>query len=160
LFSDGANTGKVDPSGISWMGSRVEKRLRQIKNEFVPLKNLHNTSPSEYEFKVKNLYGRLRDAYERLVEECIFHDIINRGVDRVETQKLRYVHLQDALAERFYEGMSKANTHSHDNPAAQTVKAPAPSDFELDMIFIENLIQDLKKEARETENRRPSMKKK
>ena len=30
---------------------------------------VHTSSPADYEFKVKHLYGRLRDSYERLVEE-------------------------------------------------------------------------------------------
>jgi hypothetical protein len=59
-----------------------------------------------------------RDSYERLVEENIFCDVVRRGVDRIETQKLRMVHLSDALAMRFHDGMTKANTYSHDNPAS------------------------------------------
>ncbi|BCH21690.1 hypothetical protein [Mesorhizobium sp. L-8-3] len=65
---------------------------------------------------MKNLYGRLRDTYERVVEEVIFRNIVQRGTDVIQTQLLRYVRLSDALAVRFHEGMTRANTHSHDNP--------------------------------------------
>ena len=83
LFADGANAGKVDPAGVSWKGLSVNKRLAQIRNDFAPLKKLHASSPSDYEFKVKHLYGRLRDSYEQLVEEHIFCDVVRRGVDRI-----------------------------------------------------------------------------
>jgi hypothetical protein len=121
---------------------------------------LHAASPTEYEFRIKQVIGSLRIAYERLVEEYIFCDVVRRGVDRIETQKLRKVHLSDALAVRFHEGMTKANTFSHDNPASETVAVPDPAQFEADVAFIEQLIEDLKKESSLAENNRPSMKKK
>lgn len=158
LFADGANAGKVDPVGVSWKGLSVTKRLARIRNDFAPLKKLHTSSPADYEFKVKHLYGRLRDSYERLVEEHIFCDVVRRGVDRIETQKLRMVHLSDALAIRFHDGMTKANTHSHDNPASDTVSIPDPVAFESDLAYIEQLITDLKAESVSAEGNRPSMK--
>ena len=81
-----------------------------------------------------------------------------RGVDRVETQKLRMVHLSDALAIRFHEGMTKANTHSHDNPAADTVAVSNSTEFEGDLAFFDELIIDLKAESAAAETKRPSMK--
>ena len=158
LFADGANAGKVDPAGVSWKGLSVTKRLARIRNDFAPLKKLHTSSPSDYEFKVKHLYGRLRDSYERLVEEHIFCDVVRRGVDRIETQKLRMVHLSDTRAIRFHDGMTKANTHSHDNPASDTVSIPDTAAFESDLAYIEQLIADLKAESVSAEGNRPSMK--
>jgi energy-coupling factor transporter ATP-binding protein EcfA2 len=158
LFADGANAGKIDPAGVSWKGLGVSKRLARIRNDFAPLRKLYTSSPSDYEFKVKHLYGRLRDSYERLVEEHIFCDVVRRGVDRIETQKLRLVHLSDALAIRFHEGMTKANTHSHDNPASGTVSVSDPAQFEADIAYMEQLIADLKTESVVAEGNRPSMK--
>jgi hypothetical protein len=158
LFADATNAGKVDPAGVVWRGLSVNKRLARIRNDFAPIKKAHAASPADYEIAIKNLYGRLRDTYERLVEEYIFCDVIRRGVDRIETQKLRMVHLSDALAVRFHEGMSKANTYSHDNPAAATVAVPDPIEFESDLASIGNLISDLKVESFNAEAARPSMK--
>ncbi len=157
LFADAVNAGKIDPAGVIWKGLDVKKRLTRIKADLEPLKALHASSPANYEYQVKNLYGRIRDSYERLVEEHIFHDVVRRGVDRVETLKLRYVHLSDDLAVRFHEGMTKANTFSHDNPAAETVSAPAPVEVEVDLAYIEQLIVDLKAESKSTECNRPTM---
>ena len=158
LFADAASTGKVDPAGVPWTGLSVKKRLGLIKNDFASVKKLHSSSPSDYELKIKNLYGRLRDTYERLVEEYIFCDVIRRGVDRVETQKLRMVHLSDDLAVRFHKGMTRSNTYSHDNPKAETVLVPKPADFEKDLDYIEDLIDGLKSESAAAEGKRPSMK--
>ena len=128
------------------------------RNDFAPLPKLLKTSPAEYEYRIKHLYGRLRDTYERAVEEVIFKDIVRRGTDVIQTQLLRYVTLSDALAIRFHEGMTRANTHSHDNPAADTVSAPKPEAFETDIAALDNLVKDLKSESLGAEAARPQMK--
>jgi ABC-type uncharacterized transport system ATPase subunit len=160
LFSDGASAGQVDPAGIAWQGLPVKKRLRLIRTEFAQVRKLANSSPTQYELQTKHLYSRLRDAYERMVEELIFCDVVRRGVDRVETQKLRYVHLSDTMAIRFNEGMTKANTFSHDNPASATVTIPKPAEVDADLDYFQKLMDDLKAESNATEVNRPSMKKK
>jgi energy-coupling factor transporter ATP-binding protein EcfA2 len=158
LFSDKKVAGRIDPVGIGWKGVPVKKRLARIKDSFAPLPKIFSTSPAEYEMQIKHLYGRLRDTYERVVEETIFCDIVRRGSDVVQTQKLRMVHLSHALAIRFHEGMTKANTHSHDNPAADTVAVPPPDEFLADLAFLEALIVDLKAESQAAEAARPQMK--
>lgn len=158
LFRDGNHAGRIDPAGMPWKGQPVQKRINILKNEFVSVRKLHATSPAEYEFSVKNLYGRLRDTYERVVEEVIFCDIVRRKVDNIETQKLRYIQLSDALAIRFHEGMTKANTHSHDNPASGTVPVPPPDEFDQDVEFVEKLIVDIRADQKLAESNRPSMK--
>jgi hypothetical protein len=158
LFSDKVAAGKVDSAGMVWKGLNVAKRIGRIKNDCGPLIKLHATSPADYEYQIKNLYGRLRDTYERVVEEVIFRDIVRRGTDVIQTLNLRYVRLTDALAIRFHEGMTRANTHSHDNPAADTVPVPAPDEFSAHVAELETLIADLKAESEAAEAARPQMK--
>ncbi len=158
LFSDKDAAGKVDQSGMLWQGLSVAKRIARIRNDLAPLAKLQATSPADYGYQIKNLYGRLRDTYERAVEEVIFRDIVRRGTDVIQTQLLRYVHLSHALAVRFHEGMSQANTHSHDSPAAGTVQVPSPNDFKGEIAALEKLVEDLKAESLVAEAARPQMK--
>lgn len=157
LFSDKSAAGKVDTAGMPWKGQNVAKRIGRLKNDAAPLAKLHAVSPADYEYQVKNLYGRLRDTYERVVEEVVFRDIVRRGTDVIQTQLLRYVRLPDALAIRFHEGMTRANTHSHDNPAADTVSVPLPHEFAEHISELETLISDLKAESEAAEAARPQM---
>lgn len=158
LFGDQDAAGKIDAAGMVWKGLNVAKRISKIKNDFAPLPKLMKTSPAEYGYQLKHLYGRLRDTYERAVEEVIFKDIVRRGTDVIQTQLLRYVTLSDALAVRFHEGMTRANTHSHDNPAADTVQVPTPEQFNDDVSSLEMLIEDLRAESLAAERARPEMK--
>jgi energy-coupling factor transporter ATP-binding protein EcfA2 len=158
LFSDKSAAGKIDASGMVWKGLTVAKRIGRIKNDSAGLTKLHATSPADYEVQAKNLYGRLRDTYERAVEEVIFKNVVQRGTDVIQTLHLRSVCLSDALAIRFYEGMSLANTHSHDNPAADTVAVPTPIEFDGHVGELEALIADFKTESDAAEAARPQMK--
>lgn len=158
LFSDKSAAGKVDAAGMPWKGLNVAKRIGRIKNDAAQLSKLHATSPADYEIAIKNLYGRLRDTYERVVEEIIFKDIVRRGTDVIQTQLLRYVCLSDAHAIRFHEGMTRANTHSHDNPAADTVPVPSPAEFASDVAELELLVTNLKADSDAAEAARPQMK--
>lgn len=158
LFANKVDAGKIDLGGVTWKGLPVKKRVAEIKKEFPAVQARHGDSDSDYEFKVKGLYGRLRDTYERVVGECIFNQVVTRGADRIETLRLRCVHLSDELAVRFHEGMTKANTFSHDNPAAETVKTPDPAEFEADLAHLEQLIADLDAEGKAAEARRLVMK--
>ena len=157
IFSDADNSGRVDPAGVTWRGLSTAKRLVPIKSDFVRVAKLHSSSPSDYERALKGLYGRLRDCYERMLEEHVFCDVVRRGVERIETLKLRMVHLPDDLAVRFHTGMTKANTYSHDNALAGSVQPPSPEDFQGDLAFFDALLKDLAAAAKETESRRPSM---
>ena len=159
LFRDGQHAGKVDPAGVIWKGKSVSKRVGPLKNDLVALRKVHTTSPAEYEKQGKDLYGRLRDTYERAIEEVVFCEVIQRGVDVVQTMRLRHVHVAHTLAERFHAGMTKASTHSHDNPASETVQSPSPDEIAADIAEFEQVVADFKKEHEATANARPSMKK-
>lgn len=158
LFSDKAAAGKVDAAGMVWKGLTVAKRIGRIKNDSAALPKLNAKSPADYEVQVKNLYGRLRDTYERAVEEVIFRNVVQRGTDVIQTLHLRSVCLSDALAIRFHDGMTRANTHSHDNPAAATVAVPTPIEFDGHVVELEALIAAFKTESDAAEAARPQMK--
>ncbi|MGH7119147.1 MAG: AAA family ATPase [Acetobacteraceae bacterium] len=157
LFGDKEAAGKVDTAGMTWKGLNVAKRIARIKNDFAPLAKLHASSPSDYEYQIKNLYGRLRDTYERVVEEVIFHGVVQRGTDVIQTQFLRYVSLSGDHAIRFHKGMTRASTYSHDNPAAETVPVPTPSEVKEDVAALEQLVKDLQEESLVAEIARPEM---
>lgn len=158
IFSNINGSGAVDPTGEPWKGKPVNKRLNLIINDFQNIRNLYETSPSEYDYKLKNLYSRLRDTYERAVEEKIFKGIVVRYNDVIQTQLLRYIDFSDDLAKMFHEGMKKANTFSHDNPQAETVQSPTPQEFDKDIQNFETFLSALDQSYTDCEKRRSYMK--
>lgn len=54
--------------------------------------------------------------------------------------------------------MTRANTQSHDNSAADTVPVPLPTEFASDITKLEGLISDLIADSDAAEAARPQMK--
>lgn len=160
IFRNDNGTGLVDPSGGEWKGMKVSKRIGLLKNDMATVSKLHNTEPGNYEYHAKNIYSRLRDAYERAVEEWIFKDTITRFDEVIKTQNLRYVSFPDELALRFHAGMTKANTFSHDNPSAGGAAIPKPEEIVLDIGELQSLIEEFKALHDKTEKARSQMKSK
>ncbi|MBY0509224.1 MAG: AAA family ATPase [Rhodospirillaceae bacterium] len=151
-------TGLLDPSGPAWKGMPVKKRLNVLMQDAAAVGKLQATDLSRYEYGVKNVYGRLRDAYEGAIEEVIFYGTLSRWRESVETKRLRCVDVPDALAIRFHEGMTKANTFSHDNSAGGSPATPNPAELLADIKFLQDLIDEFEKNHKVVEQRRPAMK--
>lgn len=158
IFSNANGSGIVDPIGEPWEGKAVAKRVSLLKYDLPDLKKIHNKSPSEYSMKARNWYCRLRDAYERAVEERIFHGIVQRFSNKIKTMELRFIALPDELAIGFHEGMSTANTYSHDNPSTGSDPIPGPEQLVADLQAFETLLAELKAAQKQAEIDRPSMK--
>lgn len=154
IFSSNKESGKIDPDGEPWKGKSVQARFNTLKDKYIGVKKLYGVSPSKYEYEIKQLYSRLRDTYERCVEEIIFNGVVVRYSDQVQTQKLRYIDFSDELAKMFDEGMTRANTYSHDNPSAESVTCPTPDEFEADLLHFEGLLENLKVTYKNCEKRR------
>jgi hypothetical protein len=67
---------------------------------------------------------------------------ITRFSPVIKTQNLRYVSLPDDLAVWFHDGMTKANTFSHDNPSAGSSLIPDQKEIRQDTADRESLIDD------------------
>ena len=158
VFSTADIAGKVDEAGSAWKGQPVEKRLNYLDGKLAQLKKLHGKSQTEYEIEAKNLYGRLRDALERFVEERLFRDVVVRYRDEVRTKMLRYVSLPDDIAKHFHQAFSKASLHSHDNPGARDVTPPDPPEIEADLAAFRQLMTDVEKLQKANDGNRPEMK--
>jgi ABC-type lipoprotein export system ATPase subunit len=156
IFRNDNGAGVLDPAGEPWKGKDVRKRVNLLRQEFLKVRKLHQTSPSEYERETKNIYSRLRDGWERTIEEVIFKGVVRRFSNEVRTRELRYVELSDEQADRIKEGMDKTSTHSHDNPAAGNVAVPVPDEVDADFAALEKLIGDIEAQQKIVEKRRKS----
>lgn len=154
IFRDHASTGLVDPAGAPWAGLPVTKRVGVLKDRLQRTRKLSQESPAEYQIEAKMLYGRLRDAWERLVEEKLFQGVVTRFGQGIETQKLRYVHVSDDLYRRVEAGMTKTSIYSHDNPAAGTAPIPAPDEIVADLEEILSTLKEIDRSNAEVEKRR------
>ena len=142
--SDGM-AGLVDPVRSDWKTQNVGQRIHDIRTWIAKARALADRSPSEYQIQAKEIYGRMRDTWERLVEELLFHRVVQRFQKEVSTRQLKYLTADKAILARIDAGMARTSTYSHDNPAANSDPIPAPDEMAEDLNELEGVAKDLKR---------------
>ena len=154
LFRREAGTaGHVDPSPGNWRSQKVKDRLKELKPKVAEAKITADRSPDKYERDGKDVYGRMRDTWERLVEELLFHKVVQRFSRNVATSELRYLSADPDILARIDAGMTRTSTFSHDNPIALTDPFPQPDEMEADLKELEDVAGWLKKHHDEVDKR-------
>ena len=156
VFSTPEKAGLHDPMGSPWKGQNVKQRIAVLREMLKAISALETTSPGQYEIEVKGFYGRLRDAYERLVEEKLFHNVVTRFRSAIKTMELRYVTVPDDLAKRFHAAFSKASTHCHLNPPA-SAGPPGAAEIAADLDAFDQLAADIDAAQKAALNARAEM---
>ncbi|MES2185985.1 MAG: AAA family ATPase [Pseudomonadota bacterium] len=113
------------------------KRIGVLKQRQQGIAALHRArNYEEAEADTLNVYGLLRMAWERAVEELLFQDVIMRFGEGVSTQRLKLVTVEPGDYHAVDEGMTKCSKFSgHDAAPAAQLPIPTP----------EELLQDIQK---------------
>jgi hypothetical protein len=113
----------------------------------VGLKKLATTNRSQYEYDIRDFYGRLRDTWERAVEDHLFNGAILRFGTGVKTQSLAHLHrVTEQQLNNMEEGMSKTSKwlRGHDQAAALALPVPEPIEAEADLASLEKWVAEMK----------------
>lgn len=156
LYRSGTRSGLLDPGGEPWHGKSLKRRLGTMDNLLAQVKRAEKEPPEQYGMVVRNFYGRLRECWERLVEEKVFAGVLTRFDQVIKTQNLRYMDITDELQRRIEDGMARASTYSHDNPASETDLVPRASEVAADLEELRSTGALIDKLAKAAEARRKS----
>jgi energy-coupling factor transporter ATP-binding protein EcfA2 len=156
VYRSGTRAGLRDPGGEPWQGKNLRRRLGVMDNLLAQVKRAEKEPPEQYGMAVRSFYGRLRDCWERLVEEKVFAGVLMRFDQDIKTQNLRYVNLTDELQRRIEAGMDRSSTYNHDNPASETDPMPAASEAEADLRELRDVLALVEATNKATAARRES----
>lgn len=85
-----------------------------------------------YEYQAKYLYGRLREAWERGLEEVLLGGVVERYRPSIETQRLAPLSdITDADCRAVDAAMTKCSTWLTGHDQAAAARAPVPDSAEL-----------------------------
>ncbi|OCH41718.1 AAA family ATPase [Aliivibrio fischeri] len=132
-----------------WGAKNTLSRVGELKNLVPQLKKIEASGDFEYEMRVKDGYGRLRETYERLVEEWLLRKVVERFGRAVKTQSLKEI-VDDVTSEDndiINAAMSKCSTYlrGHDDATGLAVDCPRASEFENDVNALDIYFKALKK---------------
>ncbi|SPA23616.1 conserved hypothetical protein [Cupriavidus taiwanensis] len=114
---------------LPFAGIKVGERLERIKNMATEADRLLDAGEVDHsENLVRTGYGRLRETWERGVEEAILCETVVRFRPGVSTQRLRAVALSDEEYVALHEAMARCSHFAAHDTAADTDTTPPTAD--------------------------------
>lgn len=114
--------------GLPWVALRVKERIACLRGELDAARDvLNGGNRSGYEHVARSIYGRLRETWERCVEEVLLNEVVTRFELPIQTRRLTHVVdvTPDDVAEVSRQ-MSRCSDFAHDAPAAASMGVPDP----------------------------------
>ena len=136
-----------NPPARPWHACSTKDRIGYLKNTSSKFTNMEKESPDDYQPAVADFYGKLRETWERIVEEVLLNDAIQRFRPGIETQRLKKVRIEPADYQAISVAMTKCSTHmtGHDAAAALGYKSPTAQEVAADIKTCEDFVKALRK---------------
>ena len=130
-----------------WDGLPVTSRAGVLKNDLVALKKLATTDRPEYEREVRVFYRKLRDTWERSVEEVLMNGAVRRFDPVVKTQRIENLHrvTQSQMA-TFVAGMTKSSKWLHDQASELASSVPEFAEVNDDFLEFDKWLAELRRQ--------------
>jgi ABC-type dipeptide/oligopeptide/nickel transport system ATPase subunit len=138
---------EVQGSGFSsqdlpWVAMKVKNRIGVLNKMVQDADKLYRTAKrGQYEREAVIIYGLLREAWERGLEEILLGGVVERYRNSIQTQQAR--HLSDITGDdcqALDAGMTKCSRWlpGHDQAPAENVPVPDPEELRGDIEALEN----------------------
>lgn len=137
---------------LPWVALPVKKKIGYLKNARQAADKLFRDGHQDaYEKDAKHLYGMLREAWERALEEVLLNGIVERYRPSVQTQRLAMI--SDVTAEdckALDAAMTKCSRwlSGHDQAAAARAPVPEPTELKEDIDALESWVATIQKRRR------------
>ena len=136
--------------GPPWIAMSVSKRLGVLRSELQTAGAiLRKGDRDAYEQKAEWIYKRLRQTWERAVEEVLLNRVLVRFGDAVETQRLKAItDMTDTDVQTFESEMAYCSSFVHDESGAVNAGIPDPIVVDADIKRLDDWVVALRKRGR------------
>jgi energy-coupling factor transporter ATP-binding protein EcfA2 len=134
---------------LPWDARSTSKRIGALRAWLqTARKVLKDEGAAAYELYATRIYARLRQAWERAVEEVLLNGVVERFRDSVQTQKLKRA--ADVTATDYdavEAGMTKCSKWEggHDHALAMNEPVPLPDEVDADIKALDDFIRGIEK---------------
>lgn len=139
----------VCASELPWVAMEVKGKIGYLKNQQVEADKFSREGNQDaYEYKATHLYGLLREAWERAVEEVLLNGLVERYRPSVQTQRLaKLSDITEADCQTVDIAMTKCSTWlpGHDQAAAARAPVPAATELKADIEALETWVKAVRK---------------
>lgn len=114
----------------------VKKRVSYLRNELQSIEKAYKLLQSgnidkqeEYEKSAKLWCEQLRETWERMIEEVLFNNSVQRFSPAIQTQRLKNALFTKDLYQEVENGMSNCSNWVHDRAAGLGEAIPNPDEL-------------------------------
>ena len=134
---------------LPWVAMPVKKRIGYLKNEWIAADKLFRDGHQDaYEKEAQHLYGLLREAWERALEEVLLNGVVERYRPSVETKRiLQVADITDEDCRALDAAMTKSSKwlRGHDQSPAARAPVPEPTELNADIESLEKWVNIIRK---------------
>jgi hypothetical protein len=116
----------------------TSKRVKSLRQMHDAAAKAHNAGDNDEAKRLtRDAYYNLRLAWERGVEEVLFHGVVTRFDEGISTKKLNSVMVEDSDYTQIDAGMTKSSKFAHDPALAAHLPTPHPAELIADIEALE-----------------------
>ena len=147
--------GLIDDSQKPWQMKRVRERLSEVRQDLAALaRDGYDHTDQRFRSTIVDLYTKMRETWERIVEEVLFNNVVQRFRPEVMTQSLAEAFIDpSADYPAIFEGMKRCSHYSgHDRAADLPPDLPEPREIDRDMADLQafaEMAQERRKQLRQ-----------
>lgn len=141
-------TGIIE-SSLPWIGLPVKSRISHLKQELQRLESRHKNitpdTPEElhfYEDEAKLWCEKLRETWERSIEEILFNNSVQRFNPAIQTQRLKRAPFTTELYLEIETGMKNCSNWVHDRASGLGEEIPEPKILKVYLDDCEKFIKE------------------
>ncbi|WP_235447551.1 AAA family ATPase [Vibrio splendidus] len=116
-----------------WDALKTNSRLGILKDAAIRARKAADNSLEDYQYQAGIIYGKMRETWERLIEEWLIRGVVERFNREVKTQSCRYlIDIDEIDIETINSAMSKCSTYMNGHDMAEEAAGSFPDIDELD----------------------------
>lgn len=143
------NTTGIVENDLPWIGMLVKKRIGYLKEKLKRLERLEKEITPEnpekkeqYEELAKFWTMKLRETWERTIEEILFNNAVQRFSPSIQTQKLKNAPFTNKLYKEIEKGMSECSNWIHDRASGLGEYVPDSKELNSYLFECESFIKN------------------
>ncbi|WP_045378201.1 hypothetical protein [Vibrio campbellii] len=126
---------------------KTKSRIGALKQHLVLAKKAAAISHDDYKYQASIMYSRMRETWERLIEEWLIRGVVERFNREIKTQSCRYLtDISELDIETIESAMSKCSTYmfGHDMSLEASGAFPSCEEIEQDLKDLDEYFNNLK----------------
>jgi len=134
---------------LPWVAMRVKERLGVLRDRLQAADHVYRkTGLDAYELEAREIYGLLREAWEKAVEEVLLNDVVERFRRSIETKRVRHLHdITKGDCEDMERGMTDCSRwiRGHNESPADGTPFPKPAELGKSIQALNDWVQRIRR---------------